>query len=157
MALVALVLAPPLAPVAARSDSRISSWTEILLTALTLFDLAILLPFANWPKGAPQRDPRLERGQETMVDGVSGPQVMRILAPGLIALGLLVAGIFSFVIAWNEVLGEGILTDAMSLAIHLARLGEEDPATALSAAGMLLPVPTSLAEHVQLTAWDALR
>ncbi|MEM9813965.1 MAG: hypothetical protein AAF913_14995 [Pseudomonadota bacterium] len=91
-----------------------------------------------------------------MVDGFSGLQVMRILAPGLIALGLL-AGIFSFVIAWNEVLGEGILTDAMSLAIHLARLGEEDPATALSAAGMLLPVQTSLAEHVQLTAWDALR
>ena len=82
---------------------------------------------------------------EIVVDGSSRMQVIRNIVLPMAAPGLLTAGIFCFIIAWNEFLFALILTnkDAVTLPIGLAlfKAEEGDLWNLLSAAGIIIMMP----------------
>ena len=112
---------------------------------LILVNLAIVMPFAIWMiKGFIDGIP-LDTEEAAMVDGSSRLQVIRNIVLPMAAPGLLTAGIFCFIIAWNEFLFALILTnkDAVTLPIGLAlfKAEEGDLWNMLSAAGIIIMVP----------------
>ncbi|MEL7514856.1 MAG: carbohydrate ABC transporter permease [Pseudomonadota bacterium] len=112
---------------------------------LILVNLAIVMPFAIWMiKGFIDGIP-LDTEEAAMVDGSSRMQVIRNIVLPMAAPGLLTAGIFCFITAWNEFLFALILTnkDAVTLPIGLALFkGEEgDLWNLLSAAGIIIMLP----------------
>jgi len=112
---------------------------------LILVNLAIVMPFAIWMiKGFIDGIP-MDTEEAAMVDGSSRMQVIRNIVLPMAAPGLLTAGIFCFIIAWNEFLFALILTnkDAVTLPIGLALFkGEEgDLWNLLSAAGIIIMLP----------------
>ena len=112
---------------------------------LILVNLAIVMPFAIWMiKGFIDGIP-LDTEEAAMVDGSSRIQVILNIVLPMAAPGLLTAGIFCFIIAWNEFLFALILTnkDAVTLPIGLALFkGEEgDLWNLLSAAGIIIMLP----------------
>lgn len=112
---------------------------------LILVNLAIVMPFAIWMiKGFIDGIP-IDTEEAAMVDGSSRLQVMRNIVLPMAAPGLLTAGIFCFIIAWNEFLFALILTnrDAVTLPIGLAlfKAEEGDLWNLLSAAGIIIMVP----------------
>jgi len=95
---------------------------------LILVNLAIVMPFAIWMiKGFIDGIP-LDTEEAAMVDGSSRLQVLRNIVLPMAAPGLLTAGIFCFIIAWNEFLFALILTnrDAVTLPIGLALFKAEE-------------------------------
>lgn len=112
---------------------------------LILVNLAIVMPFAIWMiKGFIDGIP-LDTEEAAMVDGSSRLQVIRNIVLPMAAPGLLTAGIFCFIIAWNEFLFALILTNkyAVTLPIGLAlfKAEEGDLWNLLSAAGIIIMVP----------------
>ena len=112
---------------------------------LILVNLAIVMPFAIWMiKGFIDGIP-LDTEEAAMVDGSSRLQVIRNIVLPMAAPGLLTAGIFCFIIAWNEFLFALILTnkDAVTLPIGLAlfKAEEGDLWNLLSAAGIIIMLP----------------
>ncbi|WP_120631781.1 carbohydrate ABC transporter permease [Ruegeria sp. EL01] len=112
---------------------------------LILVNLAIVMPFAIWMiKGFIDGIP-LDTEEAALVDGSSRIQVILNIVLPMAAPGLLTAGIFCFIIAWNEFLFALILTnkDAVTLPIGLALFkGEEgDLWNLLSAAGIIIMLP----------------
>ncbi len=112
---------------------------------LILVNLAIVMPFAIWMiKGFIDGIP-LDTEEAAMVDGSGRLQVIRNIVLPMAAPGLLTAGIFCFIIAWNEFLFALILTnkDAVTLPIGLAlfKAEEGDLWNLLSAAGIIIMVP----------------
>ena len=112
---------------------------------LILVNLAIVMPFAIWMiKGFIDGIP-MDTEEAAMVDGASRLQVIRTIVLPMAAPGLLTAGIFCFIIAWNEFLFALILTnkDAVTLPIGLAlfKAEEGDLWNLLSAAGIIIMLP----------------
>jgi len=112
---------------------------------LILVNLAIVMPFAIWMiKGFIDGIP-LDTEEAAMVDGSTRIQVILNIVLPMAAPGLFTAGIFCFIIAWNEFLFALILTnkDAVTLPIGLALFkGEEgDLWNLLSAAGIIIMLP----------------
>ena len=112
---------------------------------LILVNLAIVMPFAIWMiKGFIDGIP-LDTEEAAMVDGSSRLQVIRNIVLPMAAPGLLTAGIFCFIIAWNEFLFALILTNknAVTLPIGLAlfKAEEGDLWNLLSAAGIIIMAP----------------
>ncbi|MDE2913602.1 MAG: carbohydrate ABC transporter permease [Paracoccaceae bacterium] len=112
---------------------------------LILVNLSIVMPFAIWMiKGFIDGIP-LDTEEAAMVDGSSRLQVIRNIVLPMAAPGLLTAGIFCFIIAWNEFLFALILTNknAVTLPIGLAlfKAEEGDLWNLLSAAGIIIMVP----------------
>lgn len=112
---------------------------------LILVNLAIVMPFAIWMiKGFIDGIP-VETEEAAMVDGSSRLQVIRNIVLPMAAPGLLTAGIFCFIIAWNEFLFALILTNkhALTLPVGLAlfKAEEGDLWNLLSAAGIIIMVP----------------
>ncbi|MEM8788979.1 MAG: carbohydrate ABC transporter permease [Pseudomonadota bacterium] len=112
---------------------------------LILVNLAIVMPFAIWMiKGFIDGIP-LDTEEAALVDGSSRLQVIRNIVLPMAAPGLLTAGIFCFIIAWNEFLFALILTnkDAVTLPIGLAlfKAEEGDLWNLLSAAGIIIMLP----------------
>lgn len=112
---------------------------------LILVNLAIVMPFAIWMiKGFIDGIP-LDTEEAAMVDGSSRLQVIRNIVLPMAAPGLLTAGIFCFIIAWNEFLFALILTnkEAVTLPIGLAlfKAEEGDLWNLLSAAGIIIMLP----------------
>lgn len=112
---------------------------------LVLVNLAIVMPFAIWMiKGFIDGIP-LDTEEAAMVDGSSRLQVIRNIVLPMAAPGLLTAGIFCFILAWNEFLFALILTskDAVTLPIGLAlfKAEEGDLWNLLSAAGIIIMLP----------------
>ncbi len=112
---------------------------------LILVNLAIVMPFAIWMiKGFIDGIP-LDTEEAAMVDGSSRLGVIRDIVLPMAAPGLLTAGIFCFIIAWNEFLFALILTNkhSVTLPIGLALFkGEEgDLWNLLSAAGIIIMAP----------------
>jgi len=177
VALVTVLLAIPVATMAAYSFSRFRLWGEtamlvaILATqfvpavvivlpffvmfrdlgfldtrvGLVLVNLAIVMPFAIWMiKGFIDGIP-MDTEEAAMVDGSSRLQVIRNIVLPMAAPGILTAGIFCFIIAWNEFLFALILTNkhAVTLPIGLAlfKAEEGDLWNLLSAAGIIIMVP----------------
>ena len=112
---------------------------------LIMVNLAIVMPFAIWMiKGFIDGIP-LDTEEAAMVDGSTRIQVIKNIVLPMAAPGLFTAGIFCFIIAWNEFLFALILTnkDAVTLPIGLALFkGEEgDLWNLLSAAGIIIMLP----------------
>lgn len=112
---------------------------------LILVNLAIVMPFAIWMiKGFIDGIP-MDTEEAAMVDGSSRIQVIRNIVLPMAAPGLLAAGIFCFIIAWNEFLFALILTNknAVTLPIGLAlfKAEEGDLWNLLSAAGIIIMLP----------------
>ncbi|MBC6437740.1 MAG: carbohydrate ABC transporter permease [Rhodobacteraceae bacterium] len=112
---------------------------------LVLVNLAIVMPFAIWMiKGFIDGIP-IDTEEAAMVDGSSRIMVIRNIVLPMAAPGLLTAGIFCFIIAWNEFLFALILTnkDAVTLPIGLAlfKAEEGDLWNLLSAAGIIIMLP----------------
>lgn len=113
--------------------------------ALILVDIAIVMPFATWMiKGFIDGIP-LETEEAAMVDGSTRLQVIRNIVIPMAAPGIITAGIFSFIIAWNEFLFALILTrrDALTLPIGLQLFNGEEGVLwhLLAAAGLLIMAP----------------
>lgn len=112
---------------------------------LILVNLAIVMPFAIWMiKGFIDGIP-LDTEEAAMVDGSTRLQVIKNIVLPMAAPGLFTAGIFCFIIAWNEFLFALILTnkDAVTLPIGLAlfKAEEGDLWNLLSAAGIIIMLP----------------
>ena len=112
---------------------------------LIIVNLAIVMPFAIWMiKGFIDGIP-LDIEETAMIDGSSRLQVIRNIVLPMAAPGLLTAGIFCFIISWNEFLFALILTnkDSVTLPIGLAlfKAEEGDLWNLLSAAGIIIMVP----------------
>ncbi len=112
---------------------------------LIVVNLAIVMPFAVWMiKGFIDGIP-LDTEEAAMVDGSSRVQVIRNIVLPMAAPGILTAGIFCFIIAWNEFLFALILTNknAVTLPIGLAlfKAEEGDLWNLLSAAGIIIMLP----------------
>jgi multiple sugar transport system permease protein len=112
---------------------------------LIIVNLAIVMPFAIWMiKGFIDGIP-IDTEEAAMVDGSSRIQVIRNIVLPMAAPGLLTAGIFCFIISWNEFLFALILTnkDSVTLPIGLAlfKAEEGDLWNLLSAAGIIIMVP----------------
>ena len=112
---------------------------------LIIVNLAIVMPFAIWMiKGFIDGIP-LDIEEAAMIDGSSRLQVIRNIVLPMAAPGLLTAGIFCFIISWNEFLFALILTnkDSVTLPIGLAlfKAEEGDLWNLLSAAGIIIMVP----------------
>ena len=112
---------------------------------LIIVNLAIVMPFAIWMiKGFIDGIP-IDTEEAAMVDGSSRMQVIRNIVLPMAAPGLLTAGIFCFIISWNEFLFALILTnrDSVTLPIGLAlfKAEEGDLWNLLSAAGIIIMVP----------------
>jgi len=113
--------------------------------ALILVDIAIVMPFATWMiKGFIDGIP-LETEEAALVDGSTRLQVIRNVVIPMAAPGIITAGIFSFIIAWNEFLFALILTrrDALTLPIGLQLFNGEEGVLwhLLAAAGLLIMAP----------------
>ncbi len=112
---------------------------------LILVNLAIVMPFAVWMiKGFIDGIP-MDTEEAALVDGSSRLQVIRNIVLPMAAPGILTAGIFCFIIAWNEFLFALILTNknAVTLPIGLAlfKAEEGDLWNLLSAAGIIIMLP----------------
>lgn len=112
---------------------------------LILVNLAIVMPFAIWMiKGFIDGIP-IDTEEAALVDGSSRLQVIWHIVLPMAAPGLVTAGIFCFIIAWNEFLFALILTnkDAVTLPIGLALFEAEegDLWNLLSAAGIIIMLP----------------
>ncbi len=113
--------------------------------ALILVDIAIVMPFATWMiKGFIDGIP-IETEEAALVDGSTRLQVIRNIVIPMAAPGIITAGIFSFIIAWNEFLFALILTrrDALTLPIGLQLFNGEEGVLwhLLAAAGLLIMAP----------------
>lgn len=112
---------------------------------LILVNLSIVMPFAVWMiKGFIDGIP-IDIEEAALVDGSSRLQIIWHIVLPLAAPGLLTAGIFCFIIAWNEFLFALILTNkhAVTLPIGLAlfKAEEGDLWHLLSAAGIIIMLP----------------
>ena len=115
------------------------------LPALILVHTAIVMPYAVWMiKGFIDGIP-LETEEAAMVDGSTRMQVIRHVVLPMAAPGIITAGIFSFIISWNEFMFALILTrrDAVTLPVGLSLFNAETGVQwhLLSAAGLLIMVP----------------
>jgi len=115
------------------------------LTGLVIVNLAIVMPFAVWMiKGFIDGIP-VDTEEAALVDGSSRLQVIRNIVLPMAAPGLVTAGIFCFIIAWNEFLFALILTsrEAVTLPIGLAlfKAEEGDLWNLMAAAGIIIMVP----------------
>lgn len=113
--------------------------------ALVVVYVAIVMPFATWMiKGFVDGIP-LETEEAAMVDGATRLQVIRKVVLPMAAPGIVTAGIFSFIIAWNEFLFALILTrrDAVTLPVGLQLFNAEEGVLwhLLAAAGLFIMAP----------------
>ena len=113
--------------------------------ALILVNIAIVMPFATWMiKGFVDGIP-LETEEAALVDGSTRMQVIRNVVLPMAAPGIITAGIFSFIIAWNEFLFALILTrrDAVTLPVGLQLFNGEEGVlwNLLAAAGLFIMAP----------------
>lgn len=112
---------------------------------LVLVNLAIVMPFAIWMiKGFIDGIP-IDTEEAALVDGSTRLQVIKNIVLPMAAPGLVTAGIFCFILAWNEFLFALILTskNAVTLPIGLAlfKAEEGDLWNLLAAAGIIIMVP----------------
>ncbi len=112
---------------------------------LVIVNLSIVMPFAVWMiKGFIDGIP-IDTEEAALVDGSTRIQVITNIVLPMAAPGIVTAGIFCFIIAWNDFLFALILTttDAVTLPVGLAlfKAEEGDLWNLLAAAGIIIMVP----------------
>ena len=116
--------------------------------ALIILNLTRTVPFAIWLlKGFMDTLP-IEIEEAAMVDGCTEFGILRYVVFPLSMPGVITAGIFSFLLAWNEFLYALLLTSRNSRTVIVGLVnvvGERDvPWEQMSAAGILVMVPMLL-------------
>lgn len=114
-------------------------------TGLILVNLSFVIPYAVWMiKGFIDAIP-LDTEEAAMVDGSTRLQVIKNIVIPMAAPGLITAGIFCFIVAWNEFLLALITTsrDALTLPVGLSLFNTEqgDLWQLISATGILIMLP----------------
>ena len=112
---------------------------------LIVVNLSIVMPFAVWMiKGFIDGIP-IDTEESALVDGSTRAQVIRNIVLPMAAPGIVTAGIFCFIVSWNDFLFALILTtnDAVTLPVGLAlfKAEEGDLWNLLAAAGIIIMVP----------------
>ena len=112
---------------------------------LIIVNLSIVMPFAVWMiKGFIDGIP-IDTEESALVDGSTRWQVIKNIVLPMAAPGIVTAGIFCFIIAWNDFLFALILTtnDAVTLPVGLAlfKAEEGDLWNLLAAAGIIIMLP----------------
>ncbi|MEM7128079.1 MAG: carbohydrate ABC transporter permease [Chloroflexota bacterium] len=115
------------------------------LTALIWVNLAIVLPYAIWMiKGFVDALPQ-EIEEAAVVDGCNEFQVLRHVTLPLLAPGVITAGVFAFIMAWNEFLFALILTNrnARTLTVGLLSTNTAEGIRWdwMSATGLVIMIP----------------
>src|SRR5690606_33433274 len=112
---------------------------------LAIVNMTRTIPFSMWLLyGFIDSLPR-EIEESAMIDGAGEFRILRHITGPLAAPGLVTAGIFSFILAWNEFLYALILTrdDARTSIVGLVGVvGERDvPWELMAAGGVLIMIP----------------
>jgi len=113
--------------------------------ALVLVNLSLVMPFAIWMiKGFIDSIP-LDSEEAALVDGSSRFQVILNVTLPMALPGVITAGIFCFILAWNEFLFAVIITTnkAVTLPVGLSLFHAEEGVLwhLISAAGILIMLP----------------
>ena len=113
--------------------------------ALVLVNLSLVMPFAIWMiKGFIDSIP-LDSEEAALVDGSSRFQVILNVTLPLALPGVITAGIFCFILAWNEFLFALIITTnkAVTLPVGLSLFHAEEGVLwhLISAAGIMIMLP----------------
>ena len=114
-------------------------------SGLILVNLSFVIPYAVWMiKGFIDAIP-LDTEEAAMVDGSTRLQVIKNIVIPMAAPGLITAGIFCFIVSWNEFLLALIVTsrNALTLPVGLALFNTEqgDLWQLISATGILIMLP----------------
>lgn len=118
-------------------------------TALILVNLAIVTPYAVWMlKGFFDAVP-IECDEAAMIDGASRWRIVWAIVGPVALPGILVVGVFSFILAWNEFIFALILSreNAVTLQVGLVKFRTErgDLWELMAAAGIIITVPAFIA------------
>ena len=113
--------------------------------ALVLVNLSLIMPFAIWMiKGFIDSIP-LETEEAALVDGSSRIQVIINVVVPMVLPGVITAGIFCFILSWNEFLFAVIITTnkAVTLPVGLSMFHAEEGVLwhLISAAGIIIMMP----------------
>ena len=113
--------------------------------ALVLVNLSLVMPFAIWMiKGFIDSIP-LDSEEAALVDGSSRFQVILNVTLPMALPGVITAGIFCFILAWNEFLFALIITtnNAVTLPVGLSLFHAEEGVLwhLISAAGIMIMLP----------------
>lgn len=90
---------------------------------LALMYLSFNLPFVVWILSGFFQGLPVEVEEAGLVDGATRLQVLRLIVVPMALPGLIAAGVFSFVLAWNEFLFAFILTGIESRTLPVALVG----------------------------------
>ncbi len=90
---------------------------------LLVMYLSFNLPFVVWILSGFFQGLPIEVEEAGLVDGATRLQVLRLIVVPMAAPGLIAAGVFSFVLAWNEFLFAFILTGIESRTLPVALVG----------------------------------
>jgi multiple sugar transport system permease protein len=90
---------------------------------LAVMYLSFSLPFVVWILVGFFQGLPVEVEEAGLVDGATRMQVLRLIVVPMAAPGLIAAGVFSFVLAWNEFLFAFILTGIESRTLPVALVG----------------------------------
>ena len=90
---------------------------------LLVMYLSFNLPFVVWILSGFFQGLPIEVEEAGFVDGATRLQVLRLIVVPMAAPGLIAAGVFSFVLAWNEFLFAFILTGIESRTLPVALVG----------------------------------
>jgi multiple sugar transport system permease protein len=119
---------------------------------LIIVNLAIVTPFAIWMlKGFFDTVPR-ECDEAALIDGASRTTIIRDIIVPMSLPGLIVSGVFCFILSWNEFIFALILTskEAVTLQVGLAHFRTErgDVWELMAAAGILITIPAAIAAQI---------
>lgn len=90
---------------------------------LAVMYLSFSLPFVVWILSGFFQGLPVEVEEAGLVDGATRLQVLRLIVVPMAAPGLIAAGVFAFVLAWNEFLFAFILTGIESRTLPVALVG----------------------------------
>lgn len=114
-------------------------------TGLILVNLSFVIPYAVWMIKGFIDAILLDTEEAAMVDGSTRLQVIKNIVIPMAAPGLITAGIFCFIVSWNEFLLALIVTsrDALTLPVGLSLFNTEqgDLWQLISATGILIMLP----------------
>ncbi|MEM9778218.1 MAG: carbohydrate ABC transporter permease [Chloroflexota bacterium] len=114
-------------------------------TALVIVNLTRTIPFAMWLLFGFVDTLPTEIEEAAMVDGCTEWGILRHITFPLALPGIITAGVFSFLLAWNEFLYALLLTskDTRTVIVGLVNVvGERDvPWEQMSAAGLIVIIP----------------
>jgi multiple sugar transport system permease protein len=118
-------------------------------TALIIVNLAIVTPFAVWMlKGFFDAVP-IECDEAALIDGASHMRILWSVVAPMALPGIIVASVFSFILAWNEFIFALILSrsNAVTLQIGIINFRTErgDIWELMAASGFIITIPAFIA------------